>query len=633
MFEFVRRNTRWLMGGILVLLVIAFAAPTGYTSFMEASAGSVASVDGQKITQVEWDAEHRRYADRMRNQNPQIDNKLLDSDEVKMQSLKGLVDQRALQAAAQRQGLEVDDARVKAAFERDPQLSAAYRVDGKLNTALLAAQGLTEQGFVQLLRKDIQLRQVLAPVTTPAAGEGASSRLGELTLNTLLQQRQVRWQAFRPQDFAAQVQVSDSDVETYYKQAETQRRWQRAESADIEYLVLDLAALKAQIQPSEDDLRKAYESNKSRFTAAQERRFAHLLLRPEAKGGAQAEQQAKEKLQAWRAEVMKNPKRMAELARQYSEDEASKPQGGDLGFTTPGAFDPAFEAAALKLRDGEVSDVVKTEFGLHIIQALETRGGSVRGFDEVRAELLDELRTTGARQRFQSLSEQFTNTVFEQPASLKPAADKLGLSIQTATVARQPRPGLVGPLASAKLLEAVFSADAVSSRNNTEAIETAPNQLVSARVLQHRPAAAPPLEEVRAMVQAQLVLERATSLAKAAGEKRAKEEGDAGLGESHWISRAQPERLPKDVLEAALRADARKLPVTVGQDAGADGYWVVQVQALDKPKEGIMSPQDATRLLAQSWLQAESEAYMEALKRDVKAVVQVKSPPSSGSKP
>ncbi|MFN7664138.1 MAG: SurA N-terminal domain-containing protein, partial [Inhella sp.] len=89
MFEFVRRNTRWLMGGILVLLVIAFAAPTGYTSFMEASAGSVASVDGQKITQVEWDAEHRRYADRMRNQNPQIDNKLLDSDEVKMQSLKG----------------------------------------------------------------------------------------------------------------------------------------------------------------------------------------------------------------------------------------------------------------------------------------------------------------------------------------------------------------------------------------------------------------------------------------------------------------------------------------------------------------------------------------------------------------
>ncbi len=632
MFEFVRANTRWLMGSLLVLLVLAFVAPTGYSSFMEDAGTAVASVGGQRITQAEWDAEHRKNTERVRERNPQADPKELDSDEAKLRSLQGLVDQRALMAAAASQVLEVDDARVKAVFERDPEFTRVWRTpEGKLNTAMLAAQGLTEQGFVQLLRKDIQLRQVLLPVSVPAAPEQGATRIGDLTLNALLQQREVRWQRFSAQDFLANVAVTDADVETHYKLPETQKRWLRPESADVEYLVLDANAMKDKVVVSEADLQQAYNNNKSRYAAPEERRFAHILVRPNPKDGDKAEALASEKLTAWRAEVLKSPQRMAELARQHSEDEASKVQGGDLGFNTKGAFPKAFEEAAFALKDGELSGVVKTDDGLHLIQAIETRGGAVRALDEVKAELEEELRAAAARKQFQALSEQFSNLVFEQAGSLKPAAEKLGLTIQSSAVARQPAVGAAGIWTSAKLLDALFSAETIRSKHNTEAIETAPNQLVSARIVQHRPAAAPPLAEVRDAVRMELVQQRAAAQAKAEGEKRLKDPSDAGLGEAKWVSRAQPEGMPRDVLEAVLRADVSKLPATVGQDAGPAGYWVLRISALDKPKEGVMSANDAARMVAQNWLQAEGEAYLEVIKRSAKAKVMTSA--ASASKP
>jgi peptidyl-prolyl cis-trans isomerase D len=270
---------------------------------------------------------------------------------------------------------------------------------------------------------------------------------------------------------------------------------------------------------------------------------------------------------------------------------------------------------------------------LHLIQALETRGGAIRAFDDVKAELEEELRTAAGRKQFQSLSEQFVDLVFTQSKSLQPAADKLGLQIEKATVARQPAIGSVGIWTSPKMLEAVFSAETIRGGNNTEAVETAPNQLVSARIVQHRPSAPPALAEVREAVRLELVKERAAALAKAAGEKRLQEAGDAGLGDAKWVSRAQSEGLPREVLEAVLRADVSKLPSMIGQAVGQDGYWVLQVKATDKPKEGVMSGNDAARMVAQNWLQAEGEAYVTVLKRGAKAVVNAKAPSKAASNP
>ncbi|MFN4116744.1 MAG: SurA N-terminal domain-containing protein, partial [Inhella sp.] len=177
--EFIRKHTRWLMVVILALTAVAFIAPQGYTGFMDATTTGVASVDGQKITQAEWDAAHRQASERLRQQNPQIDAKLLDSDEAKRQALEGLVQQRLLAVAAQSQHLEVANERLEARFQRDPELAFLRNANGGVNPAALAAQGMSKEVFIERLRQDLRVNQVMAPVIRAPQG-GAVSPAAEL---------------------------------------------------------------------------------------------------------------------------------------------------------------------------------------------------------------------------------------------------------------------------------------------------------------------------------------------------------------------------------------------------------------------------------------------------------------------
>ena len=265
MFEFVRTHSRWLQLGLLVLILPSFVAlgVQGYSGFLDGSAAGVATVDGQRITQAEWDAAVREQADRLRNQNPQIEAKLLDSPQARQQALEGLLDQRVLVTAAQKQHLEVSDARLKSVFDRDPNLAFLRNPDGTVNKAVLAAQGMSSEGFVQRLRQDLVLRQVLSP----AQGQGRESTAATLALvNAYLEQREISIKRVDPAEFKGQVSVTEEEVAAYYAKPATQDRWKRPEQAQIEYVVLDAEVLKAGVSVPEADLRAFYEQNSSRYS-------------------------------------------------------------------------------------------------------------------------------------------------------------------------------------------------------------------------------------------------------------------------------------------------------------------------------------------------------------------------------
>lgn len=639
MFEFVRTHNR-LLFFVLVLLIFpsfVFFGVQGYSQFNEESAKAVARVDGHKITRAEWDAEHRRQVEQARARMPGLDARFFDSPEVRRETLDQLVRERVLFAAAARAHLSVSDERLMRELTSIPQLAALKRPDGTFDVAaykvMVESQGRSAESFEASLRQEISLRQITAGIAETGLPAGAA---GRTALDALLQQREVQVLRFDSKEQMAGLAPTEAELATYHKANESQFR--TVEQARIEYLLLDAKALEAGMSAPEGELRKFYDENVSRYTTAEERRASHILVA--APKDAPSDQRAKAKAEAEQLleQARKNPAGFAELAKKNSDDTLSAPQGGDLDFNGRGAFAAkAQEDAIFAMKVGEISNVVESEFGYHVIKLDAVRGGQKKPFEAVRGEIEAELKKQLAAKEFATAAEQFGNIVNAQSDSLAPAADKLKLKVQTATVQRLPAPGATGPLASAKLLEAVFSSDTLKNKLNTEAIEVGSNQLAAARVVEHLPSRVQPLAEVQAQVRERVIAEQAAAKARKAGQARLAElqkaDTTAGLPAMVTLSRASPQGLPREVVDAVLRADASKLPQWVGVDLGNAGYALARVAAVKAPLPGSTEVVQLLPRVSQAWAAAEAQAYYKALERRFKASVDTAAVAGAASAP
>ena len=619
MFEFVRTHTRLLQFLLLILILPSFVVfgIQGYSNFTEGGNATVAKVAGVAVTQGEWDASHQQQVERVRRQSPNVDIKFLDSPAVRAETLDALLRERVLATAMDKLHLTVSDERLQRLFVSDPQFAQIRNADGSVNKDLLAAQGMSSEMFAARLRQDLSLQQVQGGITASALAPATNV---SQALDALLQRREVRSVRFETKDYLAKVNPSDAEIEAFYKSHEAEFR--AAEQATIDYVLLDLAGIKKGITVPEDDLRKYYAENASRFTAAEERHPRHILIKADKDAAPDVKQKAKARAEALLAEVRKSPANFAELAKKNSDDPGSAAQGGDLDFFGRGAMVKPFEDAAFAMKPGEISGLVESEFGFHIIKLEAVRGGEKKPFEEVRASIEDDVRQQLAIKRWAEAAEQFTNTVYEQSDSLQPVIDKLKLEKRTAVVTRNPAPGATGALASAKLLESVFGNDAIKNKRNTDAVEVGPNQLASARIMQHQPARTVPLADVRDSVRQRLIASQAEALARKEGEARLAQlkadPASATLTGPVTVSRSQPEGLPRKALEAVLAADAGKLPALVGVALDGQGYLVARI---DKVLARELKPEENKALQSQygqAWARAEAEAYYQALSQRYK---------------
>lgn len=622
MFEFIRTHTRLALGFMLLLIIPSFVffGVQGYSSFNDASNDTVAKVDGQAISRAEWDNSHQRYLEQLRRQAPDLQSVPPDTPELRRATLDALVRERVLMAAANKMHLFPTNERMARLFDSDPQYAGLRGPDGRISRELLVAQGLTPALFDQRLRQELGLKQVVSGILQTAP---ASATPAKAALDAFLERRAVQLQRFDPAAYRDNVQPTDAEIEAYFKANEAQFR--APEQASIEYVTLDLAAIGKGITLSEDELRKAYTDNIARYSVPEERRASHILVKAEAGAPPAERDKARAKAEALLAEVRQKPAAFAELARKQSDDSGSAAQGGDLDFFGRGQMVKPFEDSAFALKPGEISGIVESDFGFHIIMLTAVRGGQTKPFEAVRAEVEAEARKAAAQKRWAEAAETFTNTVYEQSGSLQPVIDKLKLEKKAATVQRAAAAGATGPLASGKLLAAVFASDAVADKRNTDAIETGPNQLTAARVLQHMPARSLPLAEVREQVRARVVSEQAVALARTEGQARVAALQAGGAGEALpvviTVSRTQAQGLPRPLLDAALRADAGKLPVVTGVDLGADGFFVVRVMQVLPREQAPGGEAQMREQYAQAWATAEAEAYVDALKKRYKASV------------
>ncbi len=623
MFEFVRKHNKILMI-VLMLLIIPSFGVVGLNTYRSLEhAEGVASVDGHEITQQEWDAAHQRYADQVRQQNPQIDPKLLDTPQEKYRTLEMLVRERVTLAAAQKDHLSPSEGKVLGML----QAEVASVGDKAQYQAILAAQGLTAEGRVQQIGSQLASQQVLGGVS----GTGfASQSQSDTVLNAYLEKREIQVAQFKAADFTKSVTVSDADLEAYYK--DHQALFRLPEQASIEYLVLDMDAVKKTVDVSEQDLRTYYEQNKQILAGKEERRASHILI-PVAKDAKDADRQkAKARAEELLAQVKKNPSQFADLAKKNSADTASAVNGGDLGFFGRGLMVKPFEDLVYAQKKGDIG-LVESEFGYHVIQLTDIKEAKVPSFEEARAKMEDEVRTQLAQKKFAESAETFTNTVYEQSDSLKPAADKLKLTIKAASgLTRAPAPGATGPLASQRLLEAVFAPDATEKKRNTEAVETGPSQLTSARIVQYTAARVPPFTEVRAKVQGALVAQRAAELARKAGEAKLeawrKDPASAtGMPAAQLVSRDLQPTPPvaPAAMDAAMHAPVATLPAFIGTASG-DDYLVVRVNKLIPRTPDTAKAQQERAMVTQAASAAEALAYYQTLKERLKVKIKVPRP-------
>lgn len=618
MFDFVRKHNRALQVVLIVLIVPSFilVGIEGYSQFGD-QADTVAKVGKQSITQAEWDNAHRNFVDRVRAQQPGADIQLFDTPEFRKQSLEALVRQYVLAAAAADQKVGVTDARLLRTFTTDPRFAALYNPDGTFNKQLLEAQGMSSNQLVAMVRQEMTLGQVLGSVQ--ATGQ-ASLTANRHAVNALFEMREVQWMKFDPKQYLANLSPTPEQLQAFYKDPANAAWLTSPEKADVEYVVLDLDALKQRVTVSEDDLRRSYQENLPRYSTPEERRASHILIKVDAGSSADQKKAARTKAEGLLAQVKQNPSVFAELARKNSDDPGSAVNGGDLEFFGRGAMVKAFDEAAFKLKKGEVSGIVETEYGFHIIQVTDVRGGQAQPFEAVRAQIEDEARKQLAQRQFAEAAERFTNGVYEQPDSLKPVADELKLTLQTAKdVLREPGAKDQGVLGDRRVLAALFNAENRAKSRNTEAVEVSSNKLVSARVVKHHPAATRAFNEVQSELRERWIQQAASKAAREDAEKKmaawkASPE-QAALPAPVEMSRRTVFNQPPLVLDAALRVPAKQLPGWTLVDLGAEGVALIKV---NKVLPLQISPQELKETQNQFgtyWGRAEADAYYRELKR------------------
>jgi peptidyl-prolyl cis-trans isomerase D len=626
MFDFFRKHT-WLLQVVLGFVVLAFVGGgvyQGYGSLTGNDGATVAKVDGRKISRTDWELAQREQIERVRRQMPTVDAKLFDTPEMKRQSLDAVVRDRVMMVAADKLHLQITDDRLQRLFAGDPQFAFLRNADGSVNKDALASQGMSSELFAQRLRQDLSLRQVLQGVQgTVFAPIGATSA----AFDAMFQQREAQLQRFDASAFTDKVTPTDAEIEQFYKDPAHAAQFQAPEAESIEYVVLDLETLKKGVAVTEKDLQDYFKANEKRYTAAEERRASHILVKVDASASAADRTKAKAKAESLLAELKKNPAAFADVARKNSDDPGSAEKGGDLDFFGRGGLAAKpLEDAAFALKPDELSGIVESEFGYHIVKLTAQRGGQAPSFESLRGELEAEVKTQLAQKRFSEVAGEFTNMVYEQPDSLKPVVDKFKLELRTAqNVARVPAPAASGALANPKFLESLFGNDAIRNKRNTEAIEIAPSTMVSGRVVKYEASRALPLADVKAKVRTRVIAMQAAAQARKLGQARLAElkaaPATAMSEPAVTVSRAQPGAFAGALLDAVLKAPATTLPAYVGVDLGDAGYAVAKIGKVLGRDPAAADAARAQSEYARAWGEAESQAYYAALKTRFKVEI------------
>jgi peptidyl-prolyl cis-trans isomerase D len=637
MFEFIRNHQRWMQFILLILIVPSFAffGVQSYSSFMSEEP-KMATVDGKPITQREYDQARRDQLDQYRQMmGARFDPAMVDTPAVRQRLLDQLINQRVLAAAAADNRFSVSDETLRNTIASNPAVQDDGRFSPERYRAVLAAQGLTPSAFEAGLRRDLAIGRVLDPIGQSARLPAAVAASIE---HALTETRHVQTHRYAAADYKSQVQVSDADVQKWYDG--NKQQYQIPDQVQAQYIVLDEAAASAGIQVKDEDIAQYYEQNKSRFGQPERRRASHIMVEVPANASDAQRKAARAKAEDIAKQAAADPGHFADLAKKYSQDAGSASKGGDLGWLAPGMLTPSLQKAIDALKKGQVSGVVESPYGLHVLQLTDLQPAQIKPLAAVRDQIVDEIRKQIAASRFSDMATKLTSLVYDQRDSLQPAADALGLKIREASgITRtgllpqdQTGPGAASAspdsalLDNARVRQALFSPEVLRDKQNSGVIELSPDTMLAVRVASNTPAHVPPLDQLKDKIRDRLVEERATDAAAKAGEqalealRKNPSAPPQGFGNAIDVSRQNPQNLSRPVIDAVMRAPASPLPSYAGARDGND-YVVARIEKIEPGKSDADALTALNRQLSGAWGQAEDDAVLKMLRSQYKVEI------------
>lgn len=610
MFDAVRNN-RKIVQVFLVLITVPFAL-WGVESYIRGGGGddTVATIGSIKISDAELTENVRNRRESMRAQmGESFDQSATETPEFRAAVLDSLIVRRTLLKRVEDARLDVSNELAQHYIQTNfPEFQENGKFSMTAYQNILRSNGKSELQFERDVRQDLALRSLITPIVKSAV---APQPVLEHWIRLQDEERVVAEVSIPTKDFEAKVKLEPTALKDFYEANKS--RFETPEQYKLEYAELKTEALAKSVEVSDAEARKWYDDHLDRYKEPEERRASHILIESGSDDAA-----AKAKAEAVLAKLKVDPASFAKLAKAESADKVSAEQGGDLGFFGRGAMVKPFEDAVFALKANEISGVVKTDFGYHIIRLTDVRGGNAKPFEAAKADIVEELRKSAAAKKFAEAAEQFTNIVYEQSDSFKPVGEKLPVTIvSTDWVAGGAK--LPGVLGNDKVRAAYQSSDALKNRRNSEAIDIGGGNLVSVRVLDHKPAAQKPFEEVKAQIEQELVAKEAQKLAKAEGETKLAKLAAGETVALNWsaaktFKRGVPGLTPESQ-KVVFGAKTDKLPAYLGAE-GVQGYTLYRLEKVTQPTIAAQDPRiEALRnSYAQAMADADVRAYIRGLR-------------------
>ena len=609
----------WVGKAILALITIPFAL-FGIDSYLSQAGhnAAVAKVDGSDISIQEYSNALQNLRNRMQSEG-KVDQAQLDSPEIKLMVLDKLINQQLLEKEIKHANYAISDAQLATYITGMPTFQKDGKFSQELYDQLLQQNKLTPKKFEAGIRSDLLAQQAQDGIAKLGF---ISNARADNTLKLLNQKRVVTVSEIKTKDFIDQVKIDPAQVKAYYEQHKDKLRV--PEQVKIEFLLLSASSLIPTIKVDDAEVKKFYDENASKFQGNEQRRASHILIGFGVNATPAQKQEAKAKAEALLAAIKKNPKSFEELATKNSQDPGSAAKGGDLGSFGRGAMVKPFEDAVFSMKVNEVSNLVESEFGYHIIKLTEITGQS-SDFNSLKPQIKGELMYQKAQAAFTEKAEGFSNTVYEQSDSLAPAAKAFDGHVQTSDWLS--RDDAAKFFKNDKIVSAIFSAESLKDRRNTEAIEVSPNNLVSARVIDYKASAPRAFDEVKAGIEEVLKLEAAAKLTVAKGEAALKSlrqgEDVAGI---EWIPEVTVDRknaqgLTQLAMTQIFKTDISKLPAYSGLADSKQGYLLVKVINVDT---SVAADEETVKNAKSELGAALANEYLAAYKQSLREKAKIK---------